>query len=44
MFRIILMCYNLQDVEEDEKERFLMSHSERLAIEYNIIETPPWRI
>ncbi|CAH1444992.1 unnamed protein product [Lactuca virosa] len=31
----------LQDVEEDEKERILMSHSERLAIAYGIISTPP---
>lgn len=31
----------LQDVEEDEKESILMSHSERLAIAYGIISTPP---
>ncbi|CAK7345900.1 unnamed protein product [Dovyalis caffra] len=31
----------LQDVEEDEKEHILMSHSERLAIAYGIISTPP---
>ncbi|KAL7246881.1 hypothetical protein ACSBR2_001902 [Camellia fascicularis] len=31
----------LQDVEEDEKEYILMSHSERLAIMYGIISTPP---
>ncbi|KAL7228464.1 hypothetical protein ACSBR2_007223 [Camellia fascicularis] len=31
----------LQDVEEDEKEYILMSHSERLAIAYGIISTPP---
>ncbi|XP_047337549.1 pentatricopeptide repeat-containing protein At4g33990 isoform X2 [Impatiens glandulifera] len=31
----------LQDVEEDEKDRILMSHSERLAIAYGIISTPP---
>ncbi|XP_057503362.1 LOW QUALITY PROTEIN: pentatricopeptide repeat-containing protein At4g33990-like [Actinidia eriantha] len=31
----------LQDVEEDEKERILMSHSERLAIAYGIICTAP---
>ncbi|CAL5333724.1 unnamed protein product [Camellia sinensis] len=31
----------LQDVEEDEKEYILMSHSERLAITYGIISTPP---
>lgn len=30
----------LQDVEEDEKEYILMSHSERLAIAYGIISTP----
>ncbi|XP_057429696.1 pentatricopeptide repeat-containing protein At4g33990 [Lotus japonicus] len=31
----------LQDVEEDEKEQILTSHSERLAIAYGIISTPP---
>ncbi|CAL5385873.1 unnamed protein product [Camellia sinensis] len=31
----------LQDVEEDEKEYILVSHSERLAITYGIISTPP---
>ncbi|XP_015574346.1 pentatricopeptide repeat-containing protein At4g33990 [Ricinus communis] len=31
----------LQDVEEDEKEHILISHSERLAIAYGIISTPP---
>ncbi|KAK6253536.1 hypothetical protein QUC31_015256 [Theobroma cacao] len=31
----------LQDVEEDEKEHILMSHSERLAIAYGIISSPP---
>lgn len=31
----------LQDVEDDEKENILMSHSERLAIAYGIINTPP---
>ncbi|KAF5201537.1 Pentatricopeptide repeat-containing protein [Thalictrum thalictroides] len=31
----------LQDVEEDEKEQILSSHSERLAIAYGIITTPP---
>ncbi|KAG8645346.1 pentatricopeptide repeat-containing protein At4g33990 [Manihot esculenta] len=31
----------LQDVEEDEKEYILMGHSERLAIAYGIISTPP---
>uniref|UniRef100_A0A2P2QLB0 Pentatricopeptide repeat-containing protein At4g33990 n=1 Tax=Rhizophora mucronata TaxID=61149 RepID=A0A2P2QLB0_RHIMU len=31
----------LQDVEEDEKENILMGHSERLAIAYGIISTPP---
>ncbi|XVE66827.1 hypothetical protein DITRI_Ditri08aG0110800 [Diplodiscus trichospermus] len=31
----------LQDVEEDEKEHILMSHSERLAIAFGIINTPP---
>ncbi|CAL5363359.1 unnamed protein product [Camellia sinensis] len=31
----------LQDVEEDEKEYILVSHSERLAIVYGIISTPP---
>ncbi|XAR52519.1 hypothetical protein NMG60_11020646 [Bertholletia excelsa] len=33
--------YVLQDVEDDEKEYILMSHSERLAIAYGIISTPP---
>jgi hypothetical protein len=31
----------LQDVEEDEKEQILNSHSERLAIAFGIISTPP---
>uniref|UniRef100_A0A7N0TDY1 DYW domain-containing protein n=1 Tax=Kalanchoe fedtschenkoi TaxID=63787 RepID=A0A7N0TDY1_KALFE len=31
----------LQDVEEDEKEQILASHSERLAIAFAIINTPP---
>ncbi|MBA0766364.1 hypothetical protein Gotri_015413 [Gossypium trilobum] len=31
----------LQDVEEDEKEHILMSHSERLAIAFGMISTPP---
>lgn len=31
----------LQDVEDDEKENILMSHSERLAIAFGIISTPP---
>lgn len=31
----------LQDVEEDEKEHILTSHSERLAIAFGIISTPP---
>ncbi|KAJ4834989.1 hypothetical protein Tsubulata_019277, partial [Turnera subulata] len=31
----------LQDVEDDEKEHILMSHSERSAITYGIISTPP---
>ncbi|MBA0649374.1 hypothetical protein Goklo_016944 [Gossypium klotzschianum] len=31
----------LQDVEEDEEEHILMSHSERLAIAFGIISTPP---
>ncbi|KAI5678977.1 hypothetical protein M9H77_09927 [Catharanthus roseus] len=31
----------LQDVEDDEKEHILMSHSERLAIAYGILNTPP---
>ncbi|EXC20588.1 hypothetical protein L484_027143 [Morus notabilis] len=31
----------LQDVEEDEKEQILTSHSERLAIAFGIISTPP---
>ncbi|POO03358.1 DYW domain containing protein [Trema orientale] len=31
----------LQDVEEDEKEEILTSHSERLAIAFGIISTPP---
>ncbi|KAD6454303.1 hypothetical protein E3N88_09009 [Mikania micrantha] len=30
----------LQDVEEDEKQHILISHSERLAIAYGIINTP----
>ncbi|OIW11989.1 hypothetical protein TanjilG_02196 [Lupinus angustifolius] len=30
----------LQDVEEDEKEQILTSHSERLAIAFGIISTP----
>ncbi|KAL6648021.1 hypothetical protein ACP70R_012245 [Stipagrostis hirtigluma subsp. patula] len=31
----------LQDVEEDEKEQILNNHSERLAIAFGIINTPP---
>lgn len=31
----------LQDVEEDEKEHILTSHSERLAIAFGIISSPP---
>ncbi|XP_054796947.1 pentatricopeptide repeat-containing protein At4g33990-like [Prosopis cineraria] len=31
----------LQDVEDDEKEQILISHSERLAIAFGIISTPP---
>ncbi|XP_020205228.2 pentatricopeptide repeat-containing protein At4g33990 [Cajanus cajan] len=31
----------LQDVEDDEKEQILTSHSERLAIAFGIISTPP---
>ncbi|KAI4306051.1 hypothetical protein L6164_029363 [Bauhinia variegata] len=31
----------LQDVEDDEKEQILMSHSERLAMAFGIISTPP---
>ncbi|XP_039062999.1 pentatricopeptide repeat-containing protein At4g33990-like isoform X2 [Hibiscus syriacus] len=31
----------LQDVEDDEKEHILMSHSERLAIAFGILNTPP---
>ncbi|KAL3654150.1 hypothetical protein CASFOL_003831 [Castilleja foliolosa] len=31
----------LQDVEDDEKESILMSHSERLAIMYGILNTAP---
>ncbi|KAL5541079.1 hypothetical protein UlMin_043365 [Ulmus minor] len=31
----------LQDVEDDEKEQILSSHSERLAIAFGIISTPP---
>jgi pentatricopeptide repeat protein len=31
----------LQDVEDDEKEHILTSHSERLAIVFGIISTPP---
>ncbi|GAV77432.1 PPR domain-containing protein/PPR_2 domain-containing protein/DYW_deaminase domain-containing protein [Cephalotus follicularis] len=31
----------LQDVEDDEKEQILTSHSERLAIGFGIITTPP---
>ncbi|MBA0611597.1 hypothetical protein Godav_012271 [Gossypium davidsonii] len=30
-----------KDVEEDEEEHILMSHSERLAIAFGIISTPP---
>ncbi|OVA15670.1 Pentatricopeptide repeat [Macleaya cordata] len=33
--------YVLQDVEDDEKEHILTSHSERLAIAFGIISTPP---
>ncbi|XP_010269696.1 PREDICTED: pentatricopeptide repeat-containing protein At4g33990 [Nelumbo nucifera] len=31
----------LQDVEEDEKEHILTGHSERLAIAFGLISTPP---
>ncbi|KAI4352817.1 hypothetical protein L6164_007034 [Bauhinia variegata] len=31
----------LQDVEDDEKDQILMSHSERLAMAFGIISTPP---
>ncbi|CAL5005931.1 unnamed protein product [Urochloa decumbens] len=31
----------LQDVEQDEKEQILSNHSERLAIAFGIINTPP---
>nr|XP_027111038.1 pentatricopeptide repeat-containing protein At4g33990-like isoform X2 [Coffea arabica] len=31
----------LQDVEDDEKENILTSHSERLAIAYGILNSPP---
>lgn len=31
----------LQDVEDDEKEHILMSHSERMAIAFGLITTPP---
>ncbi|KAF8728906.1 hypothetical protein HU200_018202 [Digitaria exilis] len=31
----------LQDVEQDEKEQILNNHSERLAIAFGIINTPP---
>ncbi|KAE8686467.1 Pentatricopeptide repeat-containing protein [Hibiscus syriacus] len=31
----------LQDVEDDEKEHILMSHSERLAIAFGVLNTPP---
>lgn len=31
----------LQDVEDDEKEHILISHSERLAIVFGILSTPP---
>ncbi|XP_050364196.1 pentatricopeptide repeat-containing protein At4g33990 [Argentina anserina] len=31
----------LQDVEDDEKEHILTSHSERLAIAFGLISTPP---
>ncbi|KAJ4953536.1 hypothetical protein NE237_030368 [Protea cynaroides] len=33
--------FMLQDVAEDEKEHILMSHSERLAIAFGIINNPP---
>ncbi|KAF6146660.1 hypothetical protein GIB67_008946 [Kingdonia uniflora] len=33
--------YVMHDVEEEEKERSLYYHSERLAIAYGIISTPP---
>ncbi|GAB4834125.1 hypothetical protein Ancab_032388 [Ancistrocladus abbreviatus] len=33
--------YVLQDVEEDEKEHILTVHSERLAIAFGLISTPP---
>ncbi|KAF9621598.1 hypothetical protein IFM89_023773 [Coptis chinensis] len=32
---------SIEDVEEDEKEQILTSHSERLAIAFGIISTPP---
>ncbi|KAL8506778.1 hypothetical protein ACS0TY_017610 [Phlomoides rotata] len=31
----------LQDVEDDEKEHVLANHSERLAIMFGILNTPP---
>lgn len=34
------LSFVLQDVEDDEKEHILTSHSERLAIAYGIISTP----
>ncbi|CAI0625791.1 unnamed protein product [Linum tenue] len=36
-----VLLSNMYDVEDDEKEHILMSHSERLAIAYGIISTPP---
>ncbi|KAF3965394.1 hypothetical protein CMV_010408 [Castanea mollissima] len=35
------LSFVLQDVEDDEKEHMLTSHSERLAIAFGIISTPP---
>ncbi|KAK7837261.1 pentatricopeptide repeat-containing protein [Quercus suber] len=35
------LSFVLQDVEDDEKEHILTSHSERLAIAFGIISTPP---
>ncbi|KAL6178302.1 hypothetical protein ACLB2K_049820 [Fragaria x ananassa] len=33
----------LQDVEEEEKERILLYHSEKLAIAYGILHLSPWK-
>nr|XP_043628966.1 pentatricopeptide repeat-containing protein At4g33990 [Erigeron canadensis] len=47
MAKMKILGYNpdyscvLQDVEEDEKQHILTYHSERLAIAYGIINTPP---